>query len=165
MKFFKNKKKINIQLIIVLCLSAILFYYSFKTIYHLLMKINKKTKFTKKFIEKKHQTEHFNQDIWGRFIFYTSKNCNKCKKIKELWNQILSNQEIKESTQTINGCRFNNKIVEFVTIDCDDDENSCFNVKSYPSFTLELINSNKKINYNNSFTINNIKQWLQDQTK
>ena len=96
MKFFKNKKKINIQLIIVLCLSAILFYYSLKTVYHLLMKINKKTKFTKKFIEQEHKlTEHFNQDIWGRFIFYTNKNCNKCKKIKELWNQILSNQKLK----------------------------------------------------------------------
>lgn len=164
-KLFKSKK-VTVQTIIIIILSSILFYYSLKTFYLLFLKINKKTKFSKKFIEKKQVEQFYNKnDVWGRFYFYSKNNCSQCKQIKEEWNELLSNKDIKECSQTINGCRFNNKIIEFLIIECDDDENSCYNIKSYPSFTLEIIKNNKQIDYKNSFSVNSITQWLKDQTK
>ena len=164
MKLFKGKKN-KIQKFIIIILSIILFYYSLKTIYFLILKINKKTKFPKKFIEDKVKVETFNNKIWGKFYFYTTNKCGRCSQIKEEWTELLSNKDVKECSQTINGCRFNNKLIEFIVVNCDDEENSCVNIESYPTFVLEIIKDNKKIIYNKTFSMSNIKQWLEEQTK
>ena len=163
-KFPKKK----IQFTIIILLSGILFYYSLKTFYFFFMQFLKKPTYPVKFIEDKTTntiTEHFQEDIWGRFIFYSDVNCGKCQKVKEDWNELFENKEDKECSKEVNGCRFNNKLIKFIIVDCNEEENSCYNIKSYPTFVLEIVKQNKVKEYKGVYNVQNMKQWLQDQTK
>ena len=165
---FKFIKKLKLQYILILILTIVLLYFSLNTIYLLFLKFNKKTNFPTKFIEKNETntvTEHFSENIWGRFIFYSNHHCGKCAQLKDNWNELFEKKDDKECSQEINGCRFNNKLIKFIIVNCNEEENSCYNIKSYPTFILEIIKQNKIIEYTGVYNIQNIKQWLQDQTK
>ena len=169
-QFTKITKKIKLHKFIIVLLTIILVLLTLKIIYTLFKKYFKQTKFPTKFIENKQNKqnntvikEHFQENIWGRFIFYSNDNCGKCTQLKENLADLF-NGEDKDCSKEINGCRLNNKLIKFVTINCNEEENSCYNVKSYPTFVLEIVKQNKLKEYTGVYSVENMKQWLQDQT-
>ncbi len=171
-------KKKNIENIILIILTIILIVYIIKIIISFI-NTKTKTKFPKQFIErnniknnknnkkrqKKQKIESFTNNLYGRFMFYSKNNCGNCEQIKEEWDKLLASEDDKECNKMINGCRINNKLIQFVYINCDDDENSCQNITNFPTFILETIQEENKVKeYKGAYTMENMKQWLRDQT-
>ena len=150
-----------------------------------------KTKFPKKFIEKKNienfsnrkkisdfktktestkiienttNTKPSNSERKHKLIFYSKNYCGLCEKINKIWNNFLNDNKDKHCNQGLKGCRIDNHIIEFIIINCDNEEFTCYNVNQYPLIVLEKEDGTKKI-YNNSYNIEDfqvIKQWMND---
>ena len=107
------------------------------------------------------QEEFLNKDNI-EFVLYIKENCGLCDKMNSIFNKIYD--DYKECDMNINGCRIENKIIKFRKINCDDEENSCFNIDRYPLFVLN-INENIKV-YNGDYNIINfdlLMQWLKNE--
>ena len=121
-----------------------------------------KRKYTTKFIEDKAEQFKNKNKSHITLLLYTKQNCGLCKKIKSIYDKIYD--DYKECDVKLNGCRIQDKLVTLKHINCDDEEHSCYNIPSYPSFVLDY--NDTIINYNGNYNLANfdlVMQWLKDE--